>query len=40
VQTLGQLAQVHAKANAPLPTKNKKDLDLSFLEGSETFKFS
>jgi len=40
LQTLGQLAQVHAKANAPLPTKNKKELDLSFLEGSETFKFS
>jgi len=44
LQTLGQLAQAHAaaeaKATPPLPTKNKKDLDLSFLEGSETFKFS
>jgi hypothetical protein len=42
---LGQLADAHAKADAlaaapvaPLPSKGK-DLDLSFLEGSETFKF-
>jgi len=42
LQTLGQLAAVHAKADAQaqaaLPTKNG-ELDLSFLEGSETFKF-
>lgn len=38
LQTLGQLAEVHAKAAAPLPVKNK-ELDLSFLEGSETLKF-
>ena len=42
LQTLGQLAAVHAKADAQaqaaLPTKNG-ELDISFLEGSETFKF-
>jgi hypothetical protein len=38
LHTLGQLAEIHAKAAAPLPVKNK-ELDLSFLEGSETFKF-
>ena len=40
MQTLGQLAAVHAKADAqaPVPTKGK-ELDLSFLEGSGTMKF-
>lgn len=46
LQTLGQLAAAHAqaeaksdaKAAAPAPTQGK-DLDLSFLEGSETLKF-
>jgi hypothetical protein len=42
LQTLGQLADAHAKvaaqANMTLPVKNG-ELDLSFLEGSETLKF-
>jgi hypothetical protein len=42
LQTLGQLADAHAKvearAKATLPVKNG-ELDLSFLEGSETMKF-
>jgi SapC len=39
IQTLGKLAEAQAKAAAPLALKNKADIDLSFLEGSETFKF-
>jgi len=43
LQTLGQLAQVHAAADAkasdPLPMTANKDLDLSFLESGDTIKF-
>jgi len=35
---LGQLADAHAKAAAPLPTQGK-DIDLSFLSEGEMFKF-
>ncbi len=35
---LGQLADAHAKAAAPLPTKGK-DIDLSFLSDGDIFKF-
>lgn len=40
LQTLAQLVDLHDKADAPpaLPTQGK-ELDLSFLEGSETLKF-
>ena len=37
--SLGHLVEAHAKADAPLSLKNKNELDLSFLEGSETLKF-
>jgi len=37
--TLPQLAAIHQKASAPLPTKNG-ELDLSFLENKDTLSFS
>lgn len=39
IQTLGQMAAIHAKAAAPLPSKNRNEMDLSFLEGRDLLKF-